>query len=171
MHPFQLPDFYMPYPARLNPNLDTARAHTKVWSRQMGILDPPPDDPNSPEIWTEAELDAMDYGLLCAYTHPDCPSDELDLITDWYVWVFYFDDHFLEIFKRTGDVAGGKAYLDRLPLFMPLHRSDPMPEPTNPVERGLADLWTRSVYTKTLAWRRRYRATPRTCSRSRHGNS
>ena len=23
--PFELPDFYLPYPARLNPNLETAR--------------------------------------------------------------------------------------------------------------------------------------------------
>ena len=43
-----------------------------------------------------------------------------DLVTDWYVWVFFFDDHFLEIFKRTPDRDGGKAYLDRLPLFMPM---------------------------------------------------
>ena len=158
MQPFVLPDFYMPYPARLNPNLETARVHTREWSSQMGIIDPPPDDPNYPDIWTEEDLDNHDYGLLCAYTHPDCPSDELNLITDWYVWVFYFDDHFLEIFKRTKDVAGGKAYLDRLPLFMPLDPTDEMPEPTNPVEKGLADLWTRSVWSKTLGWRIRFRA-------------
>ena len=24
----------------------------------------------------------------------------LDLITDWYVWVFFFDDHFLALFKH-----------------------------------------------------------------------
>lgn len=157
MPPFELPDFYMPYPARLNPNLETARSHTKSWARDMGILDPPPDDPNSADIWDEAKFDSMDYGLLCAYTHPDAPSDELDLVTDWYVWVFYFDDHFLEIFKRTHDVAGGKAYLDRLPEFMPLEPSQDVPEPTNPVERGLADLWARTVYTKTKEWRTRFR--------------
>ena len=27
MQPFQLPDFYMPYPARLNPHLEAARVH------------------------------------------------------------------------------------------------------------------------------------------------
>jgi len=158
MQPFELPDFYMPYPARLNPNLETARAHTKAWAREMGMIDPPSDDPNYPEVWTEEDLDAHDYGLLCAYTHPDCPSPELDLITDWYVWVFYFDDHFLQVYKKTRDVAGGKAYLDRLPLFMPLTRADAMPEPTNAMEKGLADLWTRTVWTKTLEWRIRYRA-------------
>lgn len=41
MRPYELPDFYLPYPARLNPHLDTARVHTKAWARQMGILDAP----------------------------------------------------------------------------------------------------------------------------------
>ncbi|HEU4533663.1 MAG TPA: germacradienol/geosmin synthase, partial [Polyangiaceae bacterium] len=90
--PFELPDFYVPWPARLNPNLEAARAHSKAWAREFGILDPPKGEP---EVWDEAKFDAMDYALLCAYTHPEAPSPELDLVTDWYVWVFYFDDHFL----------------------------------------------------------------------------
>ena len=112
--PFELPHFYMPYPARLNPHLDEARAHT---------------DGSGPAGWACWRARASGRSptstptttrLLCAYTHPDCDGPALSLITDWYVWVFFFDDHFLEIFKRTQDRAGGKAYLDRLPLFMPL---------------------------------------------------
>ncbi|MFS0513465.1 hypothetical protein ACEYW6_01890 [Nostoc sp. UIC 10607] len=61
-------------------------------------------------------------------------------MTDWYVWVFFFDDHFLEIYKRTQDMAGAKEYLDRLPAFMPIYPVSTPPVPTNPVERGLADL-------------------------------
>ena len=97
--PFELPEFYIGWPARLNPHLETARAHTKAWAREVGILDTPACD-DTPEIWTEEQFEAMDYGLLCAYTHPDAPAEELDLVTDWYVWVFYFDDHFLDVYKR-----------------------------------------------------------------------
>jgi germacradienol/geosmin synthase len=153
--PYELPDFYMPYPARLNPHLDTARAHTKVWARDMGMLDPPPEKPGT-NVWTEAQLDSMDFALLCAYTHPDAPSHELDLVTDWYVWVFYFDDHFLEVYKRSHDQAGAKKYLDGLPAFMPTDFSSAPPEPTNPVERGLIDLWARTVPMRSLDWRRRF---------------
>ncbi|HET9257622.1 MAG TPA: germacradienol/geosmin synthase [Pseudonocardiaceae bacterium] len=153
--PYELPDFYMPYPARLNPHLDTARAHTTVWAREMGMLDPPLEKPGA-QVWTEAQLDSMDFALLCAYTHPDAPSDELDLVTDWYVWVFYFDDHFLEIYKRSHDQAGAKRYLDRLPAFMPIDLACAPPEPVNPVERGLIDLWARTVPTRSLDWRRRF---------------
>ncbi|MGW0190270.1 germacradienol/geosmin synthase Cyc2 [Streptomyces sp. NPDC003362] len=147
--PFELPHFYMPYPARLNPHVDEARAHSTVWAREMGMLE-------GSGIWEQADLDAHDYGLLCAYTHPDCDADALSLITDWYVWVFFFDDHFLETFKRSQDRAGGKAYLDRLPLFMPLDLATPVPEPRNPVEAGLADLWTRTVPAMSVDWRRRF---------------
>ncbi|MGW4168632.1 germacradienol/geosmin synthase Cyc2 [Streptomyces chartreusis] len=147
--PFELPHFYMPYPARLNPHVDEARAHSTEWAREMGMLE-------GSGIWEQADLDAHDYGLLCAYTHPECDGPALSLITDWYVWVFFFDDHFLETFKRTQDRVGGKAYLDRLPLFMPMDPSTPMPEPQNPVEAGLADLWTRTVPRMSEDWRRRF---------------
>ncbi|MFC9624716.1 germacradienol/geosmin synthase [Streptomyces sp. NPDC056930] len=147
--PFTLPDFYVPYPARLNAHVEEARQHTKKWARSIGMLE-------GSGIWEEKDLDAHDYALLCAYTHPDCSSEALSLVTDWYVWVFFFDDHFLELFKRTPDREGGKRYLDRLPAFMPMDRGAEMPEPTNPVEAGLADLWARTVPVMSDAWRVRF---------------
>ncbi|MFF9198201.1 germacradienol/geosmin synthase [Streptomyces sp. NPDC014779] len=147
--PFVLPDFYVPYPARLNPHLEVARAHTCAWAREMGMLE-------GSGIWEEADLQAHDYALLCSYTHPDCDAEALSLVTDWYTWVFFFDDHFLEVFKRTQNRPAGKAYLDRLPLFMPADPAAGMPEPTNPVEAGLADLWRRTVPAMSEAWRIRF---------------
>ncbi|AZS73175.1 Geosmin synthase [Streptomyces lydicus] len=147
--PFELPHFYTPYPARLNPHLETARAHSKKWARGMGMLE-------GSDIWEEKDLDSHDYALLCSYTHPDCDADALSLVTDWYVWVFFFDDHFLEKFKRTLDRKGGKEYLDRLPAFMPMDLTTPLPEPVNPVEAGLADLWARTVPRMSMDWRRRF---------------
>ncbi|MFI6521402.1 germacradienol/geosmin synthase [Spirillospora sp. NPDC050679] len=156
MQPFELPDFYVPHPARINPHLEGAREHTRQWARDMGMVDDTR-DPGTPEIWSEAALEAMDYALLCAYTHPDCDAPMLDLVTDWYVWVFYFDDHFLEVYKKTGDMEGAKAYLARLGAFMPLAPSAAMPEPVNAVERGLADLWARTVPARTAGWAERFR--------------
>ncbi|WP_043265353.1 terpene synthase family protein [Streptomyces sp. CT34] len=139
----------MPHPARLNPHLEAARAHSKQWARRMEMLE-------GSGIWEERDLDSHDYALLCAYTHPECSEEALSLVTDWYVWVFFFDDHFLEKFKRTLDREGGKAYLDRLPLFMPMDLTTPVPEPTNPVEAGLADLWARTVPSMSPGWRARF---------------
>ncbi|WP_354642011.1 terpene synthase family protein [Kitasatospora camelliae] len=147
--PFELPDFYVPYPARLNPHLEHARSHTRDWARAMGMLE-------GSGVWEPDDLESHDYALLCAYTHPDCDAEALALVTDWYVWVFFFDDHFLEVFKRTQDREGGKAYLDRLPAFMPMDLADGFPEPTNPVEAGLADLWARTVPSMSADWRARF---------------
>ncbi|GAA3398986.1 terpene synthase family protein [Streptomyces roseoviridis] len=147
--PFVLPDFYVPYPARLNPHVEAARTHTRDWAREMGMLE-------GSGVWEEEDLQAHDYALLCSYTHPDCDEEALSLVTDWYTWVFFFDDHFLEVFKRTQDRAGGKAYLDRLPSFMPADPAEGMPEPANPVEAGLADLWRRTVPSMSAAWRVRF---------------
>lgn len=152
MQPFELPNFYMPYPARLNPNLDGARIHSKAWARQMELIDVPQ---QGTVIWTEADLDAHDYPLLCAYTHPDASASDLDLVTDWYVWVFYFDDHFLALYKRARDMAGARRYLDRLAAFMPVE-GPITEEATNPVQRGLADLWNRTVPHRSQDWRRRF---------------
>ncbi|GHC67987.1 terpene synthase family protein [Streptomyces cinnamoneus] len=149
-NPFELPRFYTPYPARLNPHLDSTREHTKAWAREMEMIE-------GSGIWDESDFDSHDYALLCSYTHPDASGVLLDLITDWYVWVFFFDDDFLARFKRTGDMRGAKEYLDRLPAFMPLESAVPDEEPVNQVEAGLADLWARTVPSMSPEWRRRFR--------------
>ncbi|MGV9779358.1 family 2 encapsulin nanocompartment cargo protein terpene cyclase [Streptosporangium sp. NPDC003464] len=153
MQAFTLPDFYMPYPARLNPHLERAREHSMAWARRMGMLDAP--KPGGGVVWDEEALARMDYALMCAYTHPDCDGPALDLITDWYVWVFFFDDHFLEEFKHSRDLPGAQAYLDRLELFMTAEGQAP-PEPENPAEAGLRDLWERTVPAMSHGWRRRF---------------
>ncbi|MFD7236313.1 family 2 encapsulin nanocompartment cargo protein terpene cyclase [Streptomyces syringium] len=152
--PFRLPSFYMPYPARLNPHLESAREHSKAWARDMNMIE-------GSGIWEESDFDSHDYALLCAYTHPDASAAELSLVTDWYVWVFFFDDHFLDIFKRSRDMAGAKAYLDRLPAFMPVDPVDTPATPTNQVEAGLAELWARTVPTMSRDWRRRFHESTR----------
>lgn len=149
---YDLPEFYTPYPARCSPHVDRARAHSKEWARSMGMIDAPRD---GTVIWTEEDLDSHDYALLCAYTHPDAAPEMLNLITDWYVWVFYFDDHFVELFKRTRDTDRARAHLDALPAFMPVD-GPPGQAPSNPVEAGLADLWRRTTPARSRPWRERF---------------
>ncbi|WP_119730846.1 terpene synthase family protein [Thermomonospora amylolytica] len=151
--PFALPEFYLSHPARLNPHVERAREHSTAWAGRMGMLDAP--RPGGGVVWDEAALAEMDYALMCAYTHPDCDGPTLELITDWYVWVFFFDDDFLERFKYSRDLAGAKAHLDRLELFM-ADDDRARPEPRNAAEAGLADLWERTVPSMSPQWRRRF---------------
>ncbi|GAA6617873.1 terpene synthase family protein [Scytonema sp. NUACC26] len=149
--PFELPSFYVPWPARLNPNLEAARVHSKAWAYEMGILGGA-EGLEDYGIWDERKFDAHDYALLCSYTHPDADELMLNLVTDWYVWVFFFDDHFLELYKRSQDMAGAKKYLNGLPAFMPVQPQETRPEPTNAVERGLVDLWNRTIPNASQGW-------------------
>ncbi|MFB9905464.1 terpene synthase family protein [Allokutzneria oryzae] len=153
MQSFTLPEFYVPYPARINPHLERTRQHSAEWAKRMGMLESR--TPDGGLVWTDETLAKMDYGLMCAYTHPDCDGDVLDVITDWYVWVFFFDDHFLEEFKYSRDIKGGQAYLERLEKFMTMDGETP-PEVTNPAEAGLKDLWERTVPSMSVGWRRRF---------------
>ncbi|AYY11903.1 germacradienol/geosmin synthase [Actinobacteria bacterium YIM 96077] len=154
MPPYSLPEFHMPYIARLNPHLAAARQHSIEWAHDMGMIGSPG------AIWTQHDLDSHDYPLLCAYAHPDASGPELELVTDWYVWVFYFDDYFLAAFKHTGDMAGAADHLARLSAFMPLD-GRPAAVAHTSVERGLADLWTRTVPGTSRRWRERFAQTTR----------
>ncbi|RJQ79443.1 hypothetical protein D5S17_10535 [Pseudonocardiaceae bacterium YIM PH 21723] len=153
--PYELPEFYLPHPARLNPHLEATRVHTKAWAYEMDMIDTPAFE-GGPPVMSERAFDTFDYGGLVAWTHPDASKEELDLLADWYVWVFWFDDHFLDTFKHTGDMAGAKEYLARLHRFMPVDGVDSGLEITNATEKGLADLWVRTVPAMSGEWRKRF---------------
>jgi geranylgeranyl diphosphate synthase type I len=150
---FQLPEIRMTRPARLNPQLETARTRALAWAGEMGMLAPAA----GVAPWTEAQLAADDYGLLCSSALPDAPADKIDVLTDWFVWAFYVDDYFVDAFKRSGDSAAAQGYAARLPQFMPLDPSQEMPAATNPTERALASLWPRIAPAMSYGWRRRFR--------------
>jgi germacradienol/geosmin synthase len=154
MQLFALPDFYMPYPARLNSHLEPAREHARAWACDMGMLDSLPDVPGF-GIWDEAEFDSADFALFAALTHPDASGPELDLAVDWHVCWWFFDDLFVEIYKHRRDLVGARMFVDRLKAFMPLDFTV-IPVPTNPVERGLADLWPRTAPSMSVDFRRQF---------------
>ncbi len=155
-----LPDFYMPFPVRVNENLEAARAHSLAWMRSMGVLDAP-----GLGIWTEESVKSADLALFTALTHPGATPSELDLLTDWYTWGIVHDDYVLEVFKRSRDFAGAKAYTDRLVQFLPADGLT-MPVPLNPSERGLADVWTRTAPAVPADPRRRFAGAVAECIRA-----
>lgn len=155
MLPFKLPDFYMPYPARVNPHLGGARESSKGWARTVGILGT--DGVATGEVvWSEQKFDAMDFALFTAHTHPDTPSVELELLTEWYIWGWYVDDFVAKVYEQSRDLGAAKEFLSRLPAFMPKDLTDAVPEPANAMERALVDLWPRTAPVMSSAWRQRY---------------
>jgi germacradienol/geosmin synthase len=145
-----LPDFYMPFSTGLSSHLAAARRHVVDWAGQVGMLDP------VPGIWDEHKIRAFDFALCSAGIHPDATLDQLNLTTGWLAWGTYADDYYPVVFGRTGDHAGARVCNRRLSEFMPVE-SPAMPVPTNALERGLADLWARTVESMTVSARRTFR--------------
>jgi hypothetical protein len=59
MHPFELPEFHMPHPARPNPHLDAARARAKAWAGETCMLDSD-DNADGSANWDERGFDARE---------------------------------------------------------------------------------------------------------------
>lgn len=152
--PFEIPEAYMPYTARLNPHVDAVRQHIKAWAQEMGLIGP------SFDTWDEAKFDSLDFGLLIALIHPDTPQAPLELSADWITCLFFLDDDIPQIYGHGRplslfDVMTVKQSFERYLSFMPVD-SATMPIPTNRVERGLANLWSRTAPSQSVEWRRRF---------------
>jgi germacradienol/geosmin synthase len=160
--PFQLvghlplPDFYMPYPTRTSPHLDAARRYAVGWARQMGMFDSVP-GVELGGMWDERRFIGFDFAHCAAMIHPDASLEQLNLSSDWLAWGTYGDDYFPQVFGTTRNLAAAKLCTERLSAFMPVD-AEPTPEPMNPIERGLADLWLRTAEPMTVPARQQFRA-------------
>lgn len=164
MTSFEMPVFDVPFEARLNPNVDRARAHGMTWARDMAMFGPQL-GARGGTIWDSDRFRSMDLGLFASLCVPAAPPELLDLITEWTVWGFFLDDFFLDAFKRTRDFASAKVFVERLPAFMTAGDL-PAATPTNPIEAGLADLWARTVRALSPAQRKLFAAAIRECTES-----
>jgi germacradienol/geosmin synthase len=124
--------------------LDAARNHSKEWARRMGMLESLPGIPDA-FIWNDHKFDVADVALCGAWIHPNGSEHELNLTACWLVWGTYADDYFPAIYGNNRDLAGAKVFNARLSAFMPLDNSTPPAVATNPVEKGLADIWSRTA--------------------------
>jgi germacradienol/geosmin synthase len=110
-------------------------------------------------VWDEASFDATDFGLFVAYAHADAPAPILDLLCDWYVWLFYIDDAINEIYLDQGmaEVKRFVAGIVELVPTDPASSAASRPDgPSNPAERGAVDLWPRTTPTMPPPWLERF---------------
>jgi germacradienol/geosmin synthase len=120
----------------------------------MGMLDTLPGMPEV-FIWDDHKFDVADVALCGALIHPEASAEQLNLTAGWLVWGTYADDYFPAFYGHTRDMAGAKLFNARLSAFMPDGACTAVP--TNPVERGLADLWARTAGPMTERSRRLFR--------------
>nr|WP_256375768.1 germacradienol/geosmin synthase [Actinopolyspora erythraea] len=138
-----LPELDMPYTFRTSPHIDTARVYAVGWARGMGMFDSVP-GVELGGVWDEQRFVNLDLPHCASMIHADAALDQLKLSSDWLAWGTYGDDYFPVVFGTTRNVAAAKHLHERLATFMPLAMSATQ-EPSNPIERGLADLWWRTA--------------------------
>jgi germacradienol/geosmin synthase len=153
--PVTLPDFYMPFSARVNPHLDAARRNTIEWSGRMGFFISLPGVPDT-ALWDAKRLAGFDFPLCASVLHPDASGPELDVSSQWLTWGTYIDDLFPAVYGNARDMVGAKVFVRRLSAFMPVG-GEVMPPPMSPAERGLADLWRRTAPPMPTSAQRRFR--------------
>jgi germacradienol/geosmin synthase len=107
-------------------------------------------------IWDERRFLGFDLAHCAAMIHPDSSQEQLNLSSDWLAWGTYGDDYFPLVFGTTRDLVAAKVSNERLSAFMPLD-DEITPEPLNPVERGLRDLWQRTAGPMTAPARQQFR--------------
>ncbi|MFF4052751.1 hypothetical protein ACFYZ5_39490 [Streptomyces chartreusis] len=144
----------MPYEVRVNPYLEVSHEDCETWARDMGMLHTGPS--LSEGIWSPDRFRRIAVPDLAAKIAPDAKEADLVLIYQALVWIFAYDDYFTSAYKKSHDRQGGWEYARRLCSFIHLDPEHPVPEPRDPVERGLADLWPRLAQGRSFHWRREF---------------
>ncbi|MFF8288751.1 hypothetical protein ACF068_05885 [Streptomyces sp. NPDC016309] len=152
----ELPQLWMPYPLRVNPCLPALHEESESWARAMGMLEGRGEGSARRAIWTRPAFHAMTVDQLTAWTLPDASLADLRLNHRFNVWALAWDDYFAHAFKRTGDLAGARAFTVRLHAFLRPEPDARLPEPTNAVERGIADLQQRLFPPRLAHWRKEF---------------
>jgi 5-epi-alpha-selinene synthase len=138
-----LPDLYVPFPSAINEHADAVHQRTTEWLRRSLVL---------ADEAAYRRFSGIKIGRLAARFHPDVPLDALQLISDWYGWMFFWDDQRdeTEIGKQPSLLA------DRNVGFLEVLTGSGRPE-RSPLARALWDLRERLLAeVATEAWMRRF---------------
>ncbi|MFD0890221.1 germacradienol/geosmin synthase, partial [Streptosporangium algeriense] len=134
------------------------------WARRVGLFDSIP-GVEAGGVWDERRFLLFDLAHCASMIHADASREQLNLSSDWLAWGTYGDDYYPVVFGASRDLAAAKLCDERLGLFMPIDLGA-VPEPLNPLERGLADLWRRTATPMNEAARRDFRAAIETMTAS-----
>ncbi|MFD9144430.1 terpene synthase family protein [[Kitasatospora] papulosa] len=143
----ELPDIYCPFPQRSNPHVSHTREHLDAWTRRTGLVH---------RESARRRFQQADFGAFVGMVHPTANSEHLDLVADWFVWLFLVDDqlddgHLGRSPDRVRDVV------ERMRAVVEGRAPAPAPDEETPAALvALADLWERTVPQAAAHWRTRF---------------
>ncbi|WNI34306.1 terpene synthase family protein [Streptomyces sp. ITFR-6] len=141
----ELPDIYCPFPQRMNPHVAHVREHLDSWTRNTGLVH---------RDSARDRFEQADFGAFVGMVYPTADSENLDLVADWFVWLFLVDD-------QLDDGHLGRSP-DRVRSVVEVMRSvveggaRPAAEGLPAAVVALVDLWERTVPAAAPRWRRRF---------------
>ncbi|CAM5315619.1 hypothetical protein SABIM44S_00252 [Streptomyces abikoensis] len=134
--------FFCPFPLRMSPDAERARAHTRAWCQDMGMA---PTE-GAAELWDTYRLDLWSS---CVWWY--CTGDLLDLVTDWGTWGVMLDD-VLEV----NDPALIRGAVDEMNQIFEHNDPGALEDDAGPFTVALSDLWQRTrEQGMSLRWQRR----------------
>ncbi|MEU4212930.1 hypothetical protein AB0F13_23540 [Streptomyces sp. NPDC026206] len=135
----ELPKLRMPYPTHVNSHFPALHEENETWARRMGMLGCGASSTRE-AIWSLPQFHAMAVDRLTAWTVPGASLADLRLAHRLMLWTLAWDDYFASAFKQPGDLPGARAFTTRLHAFLSSVPGAVVPDPTNAVEQGLADI-------------------------------
>lgn len=143
----ELPDIYCPFPQQTNPHVAHTRAHLDRWTRSTGLVH---------RDSARERFEQADFGAFVGMVYPTANAENLDLVADWFVWLFLVDD-------QLDDGHLGRSP-DRVRDVVALMRAvvqgtgaGPLPDEELPAAVvALADLWERTTPNAAAHWLRRF---------------
>lgn len=143
----ELPDIYCPFPQRTSPHVGLTRGHLDIWTRRTGLVH---------RASARRRFEQADFGAFVGMVYPTASSEHLDLVADWFVWLFLVDDqlddgHLGRSPDRVREVVARMRSVVDGTVPVPL----PDEEPPAAVV-ALADLWERTIPGAAPHWRTRF---------------
>ncbi|GGK79085.1 terpene synthase family protein [Mangrovihabitans endophyticus] len=138
-------DIECPFPYQVNPFLEQARERLVAWTARTGLLG---------TARARERFDRADFGWFAAMVYPTADEDAIDLMVQWFAWLFLVDDQLDDgSFGRSPERMAESVGQMRA-ILSGAEPGGPLP----PVAGALADLWTRTCLHASPAWQARYLA-------------
>ncbi|MEV3932572.1 MULTISPECIES: terpene cyclase [unclassified Streptomyces] len=143
----ELPDIYCPFPQRSNPHVDHTREHLDTWTRRTGLVH---------RESARQRFEQADFGAFVGMVYPTADGEHLDLVADWFVWLFLVDDQL-----DDGDLGRSpervRDVVERMRAVVEDGAPGPRPDEEAPAALvALADLWERTIPRAAPHWRARF---------------
>ncbi|WP_225858863.1 terpene synthase family protein [Streptomyces albicerus] len=141
------PDIRSPFPQRINPHAEKTRIQLAEWVRSTGLVH---------REAARERFDRADFGWFAAAVYPTADAPQLDLMAEWFAWLFLVDDQLDDgRFGRSPNRM--RETVNQMRAVLEGHGRCDAAGPVLPTAvASLADLWERTAPQAAPEWHRRF---------------